>query len=131
MYLPSLLLHLCLCVCTYIWLQMDHPTIRRFINVLHRIQNEHDLVHEQLIAGHEAPKKRAKYVRADRRIERIVANYAQLMFIDWNTCAASLTTSKWIPELFLALLYLLPCICGHIYCYMIITVIYLPYTTPL
>ena len=32
-----------------------------------------DLVHEQLIAGHEPPRKRRKYIQADQRIETIVS----------------------------------------------------------
>ncbi len=58
--------------CIQAELHMDHATIWRLR--LRRIQKERDLAHEQLIAGHEPPKKRAKYVRADGRIETIVAN---------------------------------------------------------
>jgi len=40
------------------------------------IQKERDWVHDQLIAGHQMPRKRRKYTQPDQRIETIVSEYA-------------------------------------------------------
>jgi hypothetical protein len=64
-------------------LQMDHPVIWKFIDALKKIQKERDLIHEQLIAGHQPPRKRRKYRQADQRIETIVLDYANRSKIDY------------------------------------------------
>ena len=47
---------------------MEHPTIWKFINTLHKIQKSQDTFLEQLIAGHTPPLKLKKYHDADERL---------------------------------------------------------------
>lgn len=53
-----------------------HPTIWKFINGLIRCQKLRDVEIEQLIAGNLPPTRRPQYVSLNRRIETIVADYA-------------------------------------------------------
>ena len=56
-------------------LQMDHPTIWKFIDGLKNVQKGRDLFHESLVAGHPPPRKLLRYRLCDERIQRIVDNY--------------------------------------------------------
>jgi len=38
-------------------LQMDHPTLWKFIDGLKKVQKGRDLFHEQLVAGHAPPRR--------------------------------------------------------------------------
>lgn len=57
-------------------LQMDHPSLWRFIRSLRKVQKERDLLYEQMVAGHEPPVKRRKYREADSRILNLVRDFA-------------------------------------------------------
>ncbi|KRZ19405.1 hypothetical protein T11_8895 [Trichinella zimbabwensis] len=52
-------------------LGMAHPTIWKLIDSLRKVQHARDLFYEQLVAGHQPPKKLKKYRDADNRIVRI------------------------------------------------------------
>ena len=54
---------------------VHHPSIWTFIDKLKRSQVGRDAFFESLLAGGQPPKKRAKYVRCDRAIERLVRDY--------------------------------------------------------
>jgi len=56
-------------------LQMDHPSIWRFIDGLRRVQKERDVLFEQMVAGHPPPVKRRKYRDADSRILSLVKDF--------------------------------------------------------
>ena len=51
-------------------LQMDHPTLWRFINSLRKVQKGRDVFFEQMVAGHAPPAKLRKYAAADERIRQ-------------------------------------------------------------
>ncbi|KRZ71949.1 hypothetical protein T10_12101 [Trichinella papuae] len=53
-------------------LGMAHPTIWKLIDSLRKVQHARDLFYEQLVAGHQSPKKLKKYRDADKRLGRIV-----------------------------------------------------------
>ena len=54
-------------------LQMDHPSIWKFVDGLRTIEKERDLFFEH---GHASPTKRRKYRDADDRILAIVTDFA-------------------------------------------------------
>lgn len=56
-------------------LQMDHPSIWRFIDGLKKIQKERDTFFEQMVAGNPPPVKRRKYRDADARILTLVNDF--------------------------------------------------------
>ncbi|KRZ70481.1 PiggyBac transposable element-derived protein 3 [Trichinella papuae] len=56
-------------------LGMAHPTIWKLIDSLRKVQHARDLFYEQLVAGHQPPKKLKKYRDADERTVRIVRQY--------------------------------------------------------
>ena len=56
-------------------LQCDHPTIWKLIADLKKVQKSRDLFYESLVAGHQPPRKRRRYIACDERIERIVGNF--------------------------------------------------------
>jgi len=56
-------------------LQMDHPSIWKFVDGLRRVQKERDLLFEQMVAGNPPPVKRRKYRQADSRILSLVRDF--------------------------------------------------------
>jgi len=64
-------------------LQMDHPTLWKFIDGLKKVQKGRDLFHEQLVAGHAPPRKLRRYRLCDERIQRIVPSYANYGIMDY------------------------------------------------
>jgi len=64
-------------------LQMDHPTLWKFIDGLKKVQKGRDLFHEQLVAGHAPPRKLLRYQLCDERIQRIVQSYANYGIMDY------------------------------------------------
>ncbi|PZQ99132.1 MAG: hypothetical protein DI539_28755 [Flavobacterium psychrophilum] len=65
-------------------LQMNHPSIWKFIDGLRKVQSLHDLTMEQFVAGSQPPKKRKRYVECDERILNIVNGYAdRTSFIEY------------------------------------------------
>ena len=56
-------------------LEMDHPSLWRFIDGLRRVQKERDLFFEQMVAGNPPPVKRRKYRQADDRILTLVRDF--------------------------------------------------------
>ena len=64
-------------------LQMDHPTLWKFIDGLKKVQKGRDLFHEQLVAGHTPPRKLRRYRLCDERIQRIVQSYANYDIMDY------------------------------------------------
>ena len=64
-------------------LDVDHPTIWRFISTLREVQRKRDADYERCIAGHSPEKKRSKYERADKRIKTIVEGFNVETVIDF------------------------------------------------
>ena len=56
-------------------LDMDHPSIWRFIDGLRRVQKGRDVVYEAYVAGAPAPAKRRKYQKANDRILKLVSTF--------------------------------------------------------
>ncbi|KFD71516.1 hypothetical protein M514_14188 [Trichuris suis] len=61
----------------------DHPTIWKFIEGLRRVQAGRDKDHEDFVSGREPPRKRRRYVLADRRILRIVQRFHTQSYVDY------------------------------------------------
>jgi len=57
-------------------LQMDHPSLWKFVDGLRRVQKERDVFYEQMVAGNPPPVKRRKYRQADERILTLVRSFA-------------------------------------------------------
>lgn len=57
-------------------LQMDHPSIWKFIKGLRKVQKERDMAFEQMVAGNSPPAKRRKYRQADERILKLATDFA-------------------------------------------------------
>lgn len=53
-------------------IDMNHPSIWTFVKALQRYQKGRDLAYDQYVRGEEAPKKRNKYIEADKRIKLLV-----------------------------------------------------------
>jgi MULE transposase domain len=64
-------------------LDVNHPSIWRFIDGLRKVQKGRDLVYEQYVAGNPAPEKRRKYQQADDRIFNIVSSYNERDVIEY------------------------------------------------
>ena len=64
-------------------LGMIHPTIWKFIKGLIRCQKLRDVELEQLLAGHPPPPRKTVYIMRERRIETIVADYANRPIRDY------------------------------------------------
>ena len=64
-------------------LGMIHPTIWKFIKGLVRCQKLKDVELELLLAGHPPRPRKTAYVMRDRRIETIVADYANRPILDY------------------------------------------------
>jgi hypothetical protein len=64
-------------------LQMDHPSIWRFVDGLRKVQKERDLAFEQMVAGNPPEAKRRKYRQADERILSLVRDFANRPMIEY------------------------------------------------
>jgi len=64
-------------------LGMEHPNLRKFIKSLRKVQKGRDIFLEQIIAGHEPPAKRKKYIDCDKRIVDIVSTYKKENMIQY------------------------------------------------
>lgn len=64
-------------------LQMQHPSIWKFIDVLRKVQKNRDIYYEQLIAGNNPAQKLKKYRMADDRIFSLVSNFNQRDVLDY------------------------------------------------
>jgi len=64
-------------------LQIDHPTLWKFIDGLKKVQKGRDLFHEQLVVGHAPPRKLRRYRLCDETIQRIVQSYANYGIMDY------------------------------------------------
>ena len=59
-------------------LNMSHPSLWRFINILRRTQKARDLEYHQLEAGAQPTAKKPKYVRLDARLRTMVLDYENI-----------------------------------------------------
>ena len=64
-------------------LQMDHPSIWKFIDGLKRIQKGRDVFYERMIAGQPPPAKRRKYRQADERLLNLVRDYENRPILEY------------------------------------------------
>ncbi len=64
-------------------LQMDHPTVWKFIDGLRTIQKGRDDYYEHLVAGNAPATKLRKYQEADLRIRRIVRDYGHRTTLEY------------------------------------------------
>lgn len=64
-------------------LGMTNPTIWKFIDSIKTIQQGRDMFLQQIVAGHEPPKKLRKYVQADERILRLVRSFDERNILDF------------------------------------------------
>ena len=64
-------------------LQMDHPSLCKFIRSLWQMQKERDMLYERMIDGHPPTAKRRKYQDADVRIVTLVHDFANRPLIEY------------------------------------------------
>ncbi|KAH7708927.1 hypothetical protein AAVH_23803 [Aphelenchoides avenae] len=64
-------------------LQMDHPSLWKFIDSLIHVQKETDFRYEQYVRGDQNVPKRKKYREADERILTIVSEYRNREIIEY------------------------------------------------
>ena len=77
-------------------LQMDHPTLWKFIDGLKKVQKGRDLFHEQLVVGHAPPRKLRQYRLCDEIIQRIVQSYANYGIMDYLRWLAHNFEMNWV-----------------------------------
>lgn len=54
---------------------MEHPTIRRFVETLRKVQKDRDAFYESLVAKRPAPEKLKKYREADGRLLELLRSF--------------------------------------------------------
>ncbi|KAH7708430.1 hypothetical protein AAVH_24324 [Aphelenchoides avenae] len=64
-------------------LQIDHPSLWKFMESLMHVQKETDFRYEQYVRGDQNVPKRKKYREADERILKIVAEYRNREIIEY------------------------------------------------
>ena len=77
-------------------LQMDHPTLWNFVDGLKKVRKGRDLFHEQLVAGHDPPRKLWRYQLCDERIQRIVQSYPNYDIMDYLRGLAHNFDMNWV-----------------------------------
>uniref|UniRef100_A0A5S6QFZ6 Cytosol aminopeptidase n=1 Tax=Trichuris muris TaxID=70415 RepID=A0A5S6QFZ6_TRIMR len=60
---------------------VEHPTLWRFIDGLRKVQSGQDNMYEEYVRGEHPRYKRAKYIRADRRILDLVGHVAEKIVV--------------------------------------------------
>ena len=68
---------------------VDHPSLWRLIHGLKKVQRQRDLTYARFVSGNKPPRKRRKYVEADKRLFTLANRFDAMLPIEYLQGIAS------------------------------------------